>query len=370
MNTPYILHCHSFADLPDLRAGGYVLLYTDGADSGLETYLTAKGFAVEKSVVDANAMPHYTACAMRILPSATRLIVAMGGYVCMELGKLTARLHDLPLWCIPTDYGATACLWCYGVWTVEGAPQVLTTPAHTTILLDGVLTADRNGVQQAYQHLFGHYVALHSAIYRHRLFNEEEANPPLRRAAERIAERMRLSVEYDPTVAPAMWQCLSEAASVAEESEIHLLAMAICLYKQDKMPYNKYEMVAAVAEAAALCTAKDVPDLYLPPDRAAVLALANTLGWHPIAAPWPTVAEYRRIDWVWRDYLADCRQAIGDIAAPSKNWRRLAGNAGYGFYADLTPADVAVLLPLAAELSPAYTPLKHLYLRGTLNPMI
>ena len=370
MDTPVILQCTSFADLPALRAGGVVYLVRNGADGGLGNYFAAKGFTVREIVVSDATLDDYCGMAVRRVEEGTRILVAVGNHCAMEAGKLLAHLHDLPLWCVPTDLDAACAMSAYTMWTVDRRPVFLPVRSHTVICLDGLLSPTRDGIQQAYQYLFARYVALHSAVYRGRLFLEERDNARLRTLSE-AAEKTLLSIdEYSPTAGKTLWQMLAQTADEGDDNEILLFAKAICVYKKGNMAYNRYVFAAAYAYVVALGECRDLPDLLLPPDRVTVAEAAEGLGWVPAECATPPVREYRRIDWVWRDYLPEMGEVAAKSAEMAKNWRRLAGSAGYGYFEDLSAADLVGLLPLVAETYPTYTPFKHLYLRGGFNLFI
>ena len=102
----------------------------------------------------------------------------------------------------------------------------------------------------------------------------------------------------------------------------------------------------------------------------AVIEPARALGWRlPSPVPYDR-DEYRRIDWVWRDYVSEWAEVKATLRRAAKNWRRLAGSSGYGYFEDLSAADIVALLPVVAEMSPTYTPFRHLYLRGGFNLFI
>ena len=370
MNAPQIIYCQSFSDLPAPRAGGVAYILRTGLDGGLGGYLSSKGFTVQDALLAATA-DDYVGITLRNLPSATRLVVAIGGYYAMEAGKLLAHSARLPLWCVPTDYDAASALTDYSLWTVDNRPVFLPAPALTVIRLPSAFAATRDGVQQAYQHLFGYYVALEAAIFRNRLFLNEGDNARLRET-HREVERTLLAVdEYAPTLGETLWTVLVKAAETCEDKEIILLAKAICVYKKGNMAYNRYVFAAAYAYLVALGEWQDAPDLLLPPDRTLVLKEAEAkLGWRVALEQTESGQEYRRIDWVWRDRVEELGEALNKAKRMAKIWRRLAGSAGFGYFEDLAAEDMTSLLPIVAETYPSYTPFKHLYLRGGLNLFI
>lgn len=365
MNTPQIQRCRNLSDLPDLRAGGVVYMVLSAADGGLSTYLAAKGWTVEQLVVGDKILYDYSGVTVRTLPSATRLIVAVGGHAAMEVGKLIAHNAQLPLWCVPTDCDATGALWCHTLWTVDGTPTFVPTEPHTLLWVDTLLRPTRDGAQQAYQYLFAALAAMESARYRNRMLGREEDNEALAAPIERARQALDVK-EYGVDVGKRLWEAL-ETCATCDVREIELLALAICMYKKKNMPYNRYILLAAYSLWVALAECKPLPDLYLPPDRQAALESLRALGWRAAAAK-AEDADYRRVDWVWRDYLEE--MANPDIRRYARYWRRIAGGAGYGYFEDLTAAEVVALLPVVAELTPTYTPFKHLYLRGNLNLFI
>ena len=371
MSIPQIVHCHSFGDLPTLRAGGVAYILRTGQDGGLGEYFAAQGFTVQDNLIPVSPAEDYYGISLRRVPSATRLILAIGGAKAMDAGKLLAKTVHLPLWCVPTDYDAVSVLDDYSLWTLEGAPTFWDAPAVTVIRLDSVLAPSRDGIQQAYQHLFGYYVALEAAIFRNRLFLSEGDNGRLRAVLKDVEKTLLAIEEYSPEWGETLWTCLEKAADVCENKEIILLAKAICVYKKENMAYNRYVFAAAYAYMVALGEGKDMPDLLLPPDRSLVAAEAkDKLGWK-IAPPNAMDAkEYRRLDWVWRDYVGELAEAKDKAREMAKRWRRLAGSAGYGYFEDLAAEDLTYLLPIVAETYPTYTPFKHLYLRGGLNLFI
>ena len=371
MSTPKTIQCNAFADLPALRAGGIIYLLRTGLDGGLGEYFASRGFNVEDNLLTDAALEDYHGVALRRVPSATRLIVAMGGFAAMEAGKLLAHTAHLPLWCVPTDYDAVTALADYSLWTTNGAPLFVPAPELTVLRLTSVFSATRDGIQQAYQHLFGYYVALEAAIFRNRLFLAEGDNARLREVLKEVEKALLSADEYSPTLGDTLWAGIAQAAEVCEDREIILMAKAICVYKKGNMAYNRYVFAAAYAYLAALGESKDMPDLLLPPDSALVAKeAADKLGWQVPAPKAMDKKEYRRLDWVWRDYLGELAQAAQTAKEIAKRWRRIAGSAGYGYFEDLSAEDLTYLMPIVAETYPTYTPFKHLYLRGGLNLFI
>lgn len=365
MNAPDVLHCKSLTDLPIPRAGGVVYMVKEGPDGGLAAFFASKGFEVECLAVASASLDDYCGMAVRDLPVATRLVVAVGGFAAMEVGKLLSVGRRLPLWCVPTDYAAASALWCHTLWTVGKAPTFVGTDGHSVMVVDSLLGSTRDGVQQAYQHLFAHYVGMVGALYRNRMTGEETANAALRQAAECARGALLAVDEYGADAGKTLWTALEECVGKTEPKEIELLSRAICVYKKRNMPYNRYTFAAAYAWAVALLECRDLPDLWLPPDRQAVREAALGLGWEtPLDVP---DVDMRRMDWVWRAYLDDARKALQDVGTMARCWRRLAGDAGYGYFEDLSAAEVVAMLPIVADLSPTYTPFRHLYLRGGLN---
>lgn len=365
MNAPDILHCKSFADLPLPRAGGVVYVVKEGQDGGLVTFLASKGFEVDTLVVSAATLDDYCGVTVRQLPVATRLTVAVGGFAAMEVGKLLAHKHGLPLWCVPTDYTAASALWCHTLWTVGKTPTFVGTDGHTTLVVDNLLSATRDGTQQVYQHLFAYYAAAVDDVCRNRMCGTEQANVGLRQAAQTAHTALSAVDEYTDEAGKTLWTALETCAGVTDTKETELLSLAICVYKKGNMSYNRYTFAAAYARAVALSEHRDLPDLYLPPDRCAVQETTRALGWETL--PSAPTEDLRRLDWVWRDYLPDLQTAFADAGRMARCWRRLAGDAGYGYFEDLTAAEVVALLPVVADMSPTYSPFRHLYLRGGFN---
>lgn len=361
MITPEIVRIQSFADLPLPRAGGVIYMVCDGHDGGLGTYLAAKGLEIQSLAVEATTLGDYYGTSVRTLPSATRLVVAVGGRCAMEVGKLLAKLHRLPLWCVPLDYVGAA-LWCHTLWTVGKTPTFVQCAPHTTFLC-ATTQPTRDGVQQTYQYLFAAYMGLSCEVYRNRMFGKEGDNPPLVALAADAKRALLACTEYNAEAGEALWRALSACAG-APIQEIETLALAICVYKKGNMSYNRYIFAAAYALGRALADCPDMPDLLLPPARPSVVEAIGRLGWVAQAQPTATAP---KVDWAWRDFAQDYRRETDDMSTMAKYWRRLAGGAGYGYFEDLTAAEVVALLPVVAEIHPTYTPLKHLYLRGNLN---
>ena len=369
MEIPQIVVCKSFADLPAMRAGGVVYVVRDGADGGVGTYFAAKGWQVQDWVVTSGALRDLGLVRVRVLPEATRLVVAVGGQCAMQVGKQLATVHGCDLWCMPTTRGATGALWCYAMWQVDKHPAVVPTSPHTVLLVDSLMQEERAGIQQAYQCLLACYVALVCDVFRARMAGEEQDNEARRQCARSVHDVLMGCEEYAPRLGAVLWDALWQAAQHTANQENALFAWMICLYKGQDFEYNKYMCAAAMAVAAALAEWPDMPDLYLPPDRHAMgeglAALGLTCASRGVQPP-----PHRNADWAWRDYLADVGAALSDVETMARRWRRLVGAEGEPNFEALTPQDLVALLPMVAEVGPAYTPLKHLYLRGGLNLFI
>ena len=359
-----VLFCKDFSQFPSIRAGGTVYLVRGREDGGVGNYLATKGFNVCDTVVDGGRYDDYAGLSVRTPPDGTRLVVGVGDFAVLEAAKLIASLHDLPLWCVPLSYDGVNALADYTLWTVDRAPAFLPVSRQTVLATEGLLVPTRDGVQQIYQHLFAYYVSLQISVYANRLFLREADNERLSPLLATVQTALLSVGEYNPAVAPQLWSTICAVAPVCSDREIMLYAKAICVYKKSNMSYNRYIFAAAYAYLAALTECADAPDLLLPPDRTAVAEAAKGLGWNIRPAPSPDRAERRRLDWAWRDYLADVRSSADVARQAAKCWRRLVGSAGYGFFEDLSPSDLTYLMPVVAETSPTYTPFKHLYLRG------
>ena len=233
MNTPHIQHCKSLADLPALRAGGIVYIIFDGANP-LGTYFAAKGFTVQEWAVNAATLGDYCGASVRTLPDATRLVVAVGGWCAMQVGKLVAHQAQRPLWCVPTHPGATGALWCHTWWVVGNHPKLLDAAPHTLMMVDSLFAEDRQGQELAYQCLTACYVSLVMDIFRARIEGEEQDNAPRHAAMDEVRQTLLACREYTVGQSAALWRALEKAAPHTDLAEIELFALTICMYKSQK----------------------------------------------------------------------------------------------------------------------------------------
>ena len=361
------VHIKRFESLSEVAWSrpGRVALLVDGTDYGVFSALTMAG-----AVVDKTQLSNYLdedALFDRPPAEGTRSVVAVGSGLLLDAAKLWASIHGLPLLLVPSDYHPSAAT-AAACFLTEKGTVACNTPIEVA-LIRPLLRPSRQSVSLLYASLVAAFVRIHSRLFANRFQAQEALNPALKEEMAKLEGVLLSTNEYADGLVEVLWEALLQAEKVLPlepNDETLLLALMISIYKERKMPYNNYVMAAAYTLGSVVRLLPRLPNLCLPPERVGIWQdMDRVLGWHR-GGKLPTAAEQIRYDHVWRDWQTDAKEQLQNLPTFARNWRRLVGPAGYGYFEDLAYADLVRLLPMVAEAVDTYSPLKHIYWRGLL----
>ncbi|MBO4534459.1 MAG: hypothetical protein J5755_00815, partial [Clostridia bacterium] len=195
------------------------------------------------------------------------------------------------------------------------------------------------------------------------LEGREEANQGILAALKQLDGVLTAADGYGTDTAKTLWEgILAVSRYLPDEiAEGHYLSYLISLYKDGQIIYNKYRFAASFALGTAMALAPDTPDLTLPADR---VRTAKGMAGKPVPR-WKD--DYLMREHVWQDYRQDVADLWRGLPRYARNWRRIVGNCGYGFYEDLSAEELVRGLRETCHLTKRYGALSHLYREGWLD---
>lgn len=353
---------------------GRVYLVVDAPnDGGVFTYLATHGCTVDKLTVCADHLYDTAPLRARTLYGDARLVVAVGTHIAAQCAALLCVWNRLPLCYLPTDWlGVEALL--DNVYAVEqhrlcdfrlvGGYEIALVPS---IYRDST----RQGTAHAYAYGVSLYVQLLQCVYMRWLDGREAEVPALQATLKRLGDALQSASQYTQDLGLSLWQVCQTAALAMPEDAPHTITRYcwhISLYKQRQSLYNKYRFAAAYTVACLLRFAPQLPDIMVPADTLgdteAALLLCG-LQYDPARLP---EGDDVRLSYVLGDYLPDAQAMLAVMPVFAKNWRRLVGDCGYGFYADLTADDLLRVLPTVLATQRRPDAVWRLYISGLLPP--
>lgn len=347
---------------PPLALKGKVLLVSAGYDGGLYTKLTSGGAIVNQIKLRDTLLYDHRTLLANVPPEGTTSIVAVGGTGILDMGKVLSRRYGLPLVLVPTCYAGTA----LSRWAITCAEEIKIWQAepYATYLIPALLShATREDAADTYAYALSCYQQGVAYVTSNWLEGREASTKSVLKGLSALDEVLKACDTYTPDVAGTLWEGILAVQRYLpdEVQEAHLYSFLISLYKRRQILYNKYRFAAAFALGAVLKDLPDLPDVILPGD---VVGTALQLAGRPLPH-WAD--DYPVKQHVWQDYREDIMALEQGLGIYARNWRRIVGNCGYGFYDQLTATDLTTCIKGVCHLSPRYSGLSHLYRQGWLD---
>ena len=344
-----------------LSLKGRVLLLSSGYDGGLYTQLVAGGCFVNQVKIKEGLLYDQDALTAVTPQEGTTSLVAVGGTGILDCAKVLSARYALPLYLVPTCYaGAATNRWALtmGREIKEWQAQ----PYEVRMLPAQLAHANRLDAAETYAYALQCYLHGVATVTSNWLEGREEANSGLLAAMTQLDGVLTAVGGYTTEAAKTLWEGILAISRYLPDEipEGHYLSWLISLYKGGQIIYNKYRFAAAFAVGVALSLAPDTPDLTLPADR---VRTAKGMAGMPI----PRWKDELMLEHVWQDYRQDVADLLRGLPRYARNWRRMVGNCGYGFYEDLGTEDLVRGLRETCHLTKRYSSLCHLYREGWLD---